>query len=115
MQVLYIGSEGKIVQMTCRILARGGFPAVGAIGSREGCYLLGRRIFDLVILECDLRKGELENLIGSVKALAKAPKLILISSDPEDEVPLLRSGADDWLRKPYQMEVLLARMAALLR
>ena len=51
---------------------------------------------------------------GLVKQMAPM-RLLFISASQDDEINLLNAGADDWMKKPYKMSVLYARIQALLR
>lgn len=115
MKVLWIGSDREIVHMTVKILRRNRYNALPALGRDEAAALLVQNVFDLVVLDREMREDDCLNLMQLVKRGTAPPRLLLISPNREDEVPLLEAGADDWIQKPYQMNVLLARMAALLR
>ncbi len=101
--------------MTGRLLRRSQYDVSAAIGHPEAVDMLHRSPWDLVIVDCDMDMADCNQLIRHVKQSPARPPLLLLSGNGEDEVPLLKAGADDWMKKPYQMNVLLARMDALLR
>jgi two-component system OmpR family response regulator len=71
---------------------------------------------DLVVL--DLMLPGLDGMVVSrqIRDLSGVPILILTArEDSYDEVSLLEQGADDFVNKPVQPRVLLARLRALLR
>jgi len=71
---------------------------------------------DIVIM--DLMLPGLDGLVASsqIRAVSKVPILILTARDDAfDEVSGLEQGADDYVNKPVQPRVLLARLRALLR
>ncbi len=111
MRVLLVGSDRQILQMTEKILRRNSYEATIAIGLEEALEALRDNALSLVILDTDIGLLHCRRIMEAARQLP----LLLISGDREEEVPLLRAGADDWMQKPYQMEVLLARMTALLR
>ncbi len=115
MKVLLIGCDRDIVEMTEKILRRNGYGVISAVGKEEALRCLCDRECDLVVMDCDMAEPDRDRLIVTVKGMPDAPLLLAISGDREDEIPLLTAGADDWVGKPYQMDVLLARMAVLLR
>jgi len=52
----------------------------------------------------------------SIRAFSDTPVIMLTMSDQdEDVVRALKSGADDYVTKPFSVEVLLARIQAVLR
>ncbi len=71
---------------------------------------------DIVIL--DLMLPGLDGMVvcNQIRAVSKVPILILTArEDTFDEVSGLEQGADDYVNKPVQPRVLLARLRALLR
>jgi two-component system OmpR family response regulator len=71
---------------------------------------------DLVVL--DLMLPGLDGMLvcRQIRELSKVPILILTArEDSYDEVSALEQGADDFVNKPVQPRVLLARLRALLR
>lgn len=71
---------------------------------------------DLVVL--DLMLPGLDGMVvcRQIRELSEVPILILTArEDSYDEVSLLEQGADDFVNKPVQPRVLLARLRALLR
>jgi two-component system OmpR family response regulator len=71
---------------------------------------------DIVVL--DLMLPGLDGMVvcNQIRAISKTPILILTArEDAFDEVSGLEQGADDYVNKPVQPRVLLARLRALLR
>ena len=114
MKILFIGSDREIVYMTGKILKRKYNVSV-AVGHSEAVSMLSCNSYSLVVFDCDMSVSERNSIINQVKQSPDPAQLLLISENREDEIILLEAGADDWVQKPYQMKVLLARMEALLR
>ena len=71
---------------------------------------------DLVILDLGLPDGDGTAVVRHVRREAVTPILILSARDQErDKVAALDLGADDYVTKPFGLEELRARVAALLR
>lgn len=71
---------------------------------------------DLVILDLMLPGVDGMVLCGKLRQMSNVPILILTArEDAFDEVSGLEQGADDYVNKPVQPRVLLARLRALLR
>ena len=71
---------------------------------------------DLVILDLMLPGMDGMVLCSKLRQISKVPILILTArEDAFDEVSGLEQGADDYVNKPVQPRVLLARLRALLR
>ncbi|WP_438487851.1 response regulator transcription factor [Streptomyces sp. S186] len=72
--------------------------------------------FDLVVLDLGLPDLDGGEALKMLRGLTDVPVIIATARDDEAEiVRLLNDGADDYLTKPFSVEHLSARMAAVLR
>jgi len=71
---------------------------------------------DIVVLDLMLPGMDGADVCRQLRALGSTPILVLTArEDDYDQVALLEHGADDFINKPVQPRVLLARLRALLR
>jgi two-component system alkaline phosphatase synthesis response regulator PhoP len=79
--------------------------------------LLGRRPFDLVILDVMLPGKSGIDVCRDLRQLGVTVPVLMLTarSQPVDKVLGLKIGADDYVTKPFEMMELLARVEALLR
>lgn len=115
-KVLLIEDDEKLTELLSLYLSRNGFEVqVGHKGS-DAKPMLARFQPDLLIL--DLMLPELDGLsvCREVRTEFSGKILILTASDDDmDQVAALEMGADDFVCKPLQPRVLLARIRMLLR
>ncbi len=72
--------------------------------------------FDVVILDLGLPDLDGGEALKMLRSITDVPVIIATARDDESEiVRLLNDGADDYLTKPFSVEHLSARMAAVLR
>ncbi|GIO68452.1 response regulator transcription factor [Paenibacillus sp. JTLBN-2024] len=70
----------------------------------------------LVVLDIQLPKYDGFHWCREIRAVSKVPILFLSSRDhPMDMVMAMNMGADDYVQKPFHMDVLLAKIQAILR
>jgi OmpR family two-component system bacitracin resistance response regulator BceR len=70
----------------------------------------------LVIIDIQLPKYDGFHWCREIRAISKVPILFLSSRDhPLDMVMAMNMGADDYIQKPFNMDVLLAKINAILR
>ncbi len=70
----------------------------------------------LVILDIQLPKYDGFHWCREIRAISKVPIVFLSSRDhPMDMVMAMNMGADDYIQKPFNMEVLVAKINAILR
>jgi DNA-binding response OmpR family regulator len=72
--------------------------------------------FDLLILDMGLPQREGFHVLQELRSRGKTiPVLVLTGRSERDVVMCLEAGADDYMRKPFQFEELLARVQTRLR
>ena len=117
MQILVVEDERKMANLLARALGEEGHQVVVAGDGVEGFEIARSARFDLIVLD-----GRLPGMDGNAVAHRlrelrnHTPILMLTARDtPADIVRGLDSGADDYLTKPFSLEVLLARVRAVSR
>lgn len=116
-RILVVEDDASISDVVCSLLKQEGYAALPAYSGTEARLLIEAGTpFDLAI--CDLMLPGLpgEEVVGLVRARCDAPVIVTSAKGAvTDRVALLRSGADDYLVKPFDLDELLARIEALLR
>jgi DNA-binding response OmpR family regulator len=95
-----------------------GYTAVGCTDSNVFTEILSRDVFDLVILDWNIRTGDDTSLLEWMnKSLSTRPPVIMMAnrSAKRDITEALNAGADDYITKPESRNVIAARINALLR
>lgn len=94
-----------------------GFEVTHCMDGESGLAMLAEREFDLLVLDWMLPGADgLEVLRRLRKKNVAVPVLLLTARDAkEDIVEGLDSGADDYLAKPFDLNILMARIRSLLR
>ncbi len=77
---------------------------------------LDRQPADLAVLDIKMPRMDGMELLTRLRKSTKVPVIFLTSKDDEiDELLGLRSGADDYIRKPFSQRLLIERIRAVLR
>ena len=115
-KILIVEDDDLINNMIKEALEQDGFSCMQAFSGTEGLLLFKTEKIDLVILDLMLPGKTGEELIKELKALRNTPVIIVSAKDGIDsKVELLRSGADDYLTKPFDIRELEARVEVCLR
>lgn len=117
MRILLIEGDGELTTRIAKKLEHAGYVCDCVDNLTDAEYYLDIRYYELVLVDWGLAEGT--DFIHAVRHRLYQPKCAIIAlSDRDDtrsEITALREGADDYLRKPFDLEVLLARIEACLR
>jgi two-component system, OmpR family, KDP operon response regulator KdpE len=99
-----------------RLLTPAGYSVRDSEPSQKVFGDIADQEFDLLILDIDLRTNDGQDVLCAARALTSAP-ILALSTRPEEEAAayVLDQGADDYVRKPFDTRVLLARVRNALR
>ncbi len=111
-KILLIDSNNLLGETAVRILTRNGYQAVNccclpAVGTMIKDYKP-----DIIILEADTPKKEIVLFIKILKTLYSIKKVLVISGGDNKE-ELIKAGADIWIRKPFDVNLLLQELELL--
>lgn len=116
MEVLVVEDDASIRELTTIGLEREGFTvtAVGDGDSALNVFSDGR--FGAVILDIMLPSVDGIEICKQIRATSDVPVVMLTArTDTNDVVQALESGADDYVKKPFEMPELTARLKAAVR
>ena len=117
MQILAVEDEPAMAGLLQSALSEEGYLVTLATNGRKALQFGQTTRFDLILLDLMLPEvNGLEVVQQLRKARVQTPILVLTARDaPADIVKALDSGADDYLTKPFSLDVLLARVRAVSR
>ncbi|WP_189685887.1 heavy metal response regulator transcription factor [Pseudorhodoferax aquiterrae] len=116
MQLLVIEDESKLAQYLHQGLREEGFAVDVAHDGVTGLAAALQHAYDLVVLDGMLPGLDGFAVLAALRQSRQTPVLMLTArGEVEDRVRGLRSGADDYLVKPFAFSELVARIQVLLR
>jgi heavy metal response regulator len=116
MQLLVIEDETKLAQYLHKGLREEGFAVDVAHDGVTGLEAALQHAYDLVVLDGMLPGLDGFAVLAALRQSRQTPVLMLTArGEVEDRVRGLRSGADDYLVKPFAFSELVARIQVLLR
>jgi two-component system alkaline phosphatase synthesis response regulator PhoP len=114
--VLVVDDERNIVDLVRLYLEKEGFTVVAAGDGEAALAALDRHDPDLVVLDLMLPRLDGYEVCREIRRRGPTPVLMLTArSDDVDAVVGLELGADDYVTKPFNPRVLVARVKAILR
>lgn len=115
--VLVIEDETEIRELMALHLLRQGYKVRECATAEEAEAELSSRAYPLLVLDWMLPGDSGFDLLGRLRRSGSKSSVLMITakSEPSDIVQGLEQGADDYLTKPFEPSVFLARVRALLR
>ncbi len=115
MRVLLIEENEELLARITEKLVNADYVCDSVNNLKDGEYYFDIRHYDLVLVDWALAEGT--DFFHTIRYGQPKTTIITLSTrdDASSEISALREGADDYLRKPFDMDVLLARIEARLR
>lgn len=117
MRILVIEDEAEVADYICKGLRESGHIADHSADGRDGLFQATTEEYDLLIVDRMLPNVDGLTIIKTLRGSDNNVPVLILSalSEVDDRVKGLKSGADDYLVKPFAFTELLARAEALAR
>jgi two-component system, OmpR family, phosphate regulon response regulator PhoB len=117
--ILVVDDEPDIVELIVYNLQEGGYRVLSATDGARALDLAKSHLPDLLVLDVmmpEINGIEVVRRLRSQSETSSLPIIMLTARSQEaDELEGLGAGADDYITKPFSMQVLMARIEALTR
>jgi two-component system response regulator MtrA len=115
-RILLVEDDPSIREITAIGLTAAGFSVSTAIDGVEGLERFRSEPVDLVLLDVMLPRLDGYEVCRQIRRTSTVPVVMLTArADTMDVVVGLEAGADDYVRKPFEVPELIARIRAALR
>lgn len=115
-RILIIEDEQEIREELALLLKNEGYDTILPSTFCNVDLLIAREEPNLVLLDIGLPQGDGFSVCKSIRKHSKVPIIFVTGRDTSmDEVKALSLGGDDYITKPYNIPVLMARIKTVLR
>ena len=117
MRILIVEDETTLNRTLSEGLRELGYQTDEAENIKDAQYFIGIRNYDLVLLDWMLPDGNGLDLVQEVKEKSQRTAVVMISArdDRQSEIEAFGLGIDDYIVKPFEFDVLVARLESRLR
>ena len=117
MRILIVEDEHTLGKTIAEGLQEFGYQTDNSENFNDAEYFIGIRNYDLVLSDLMLPDGDGIDLINVIKQKSPRTSVVIISAkdDKESEIRAFKAGADDYIKKPFDFDILVARLEARLR
>ena len=115
MRILVVEDEKRLAAHIVRALSAAGHTLEERHTGPEGLALAREKHFELIVLDVNLPSMSGFSVLRELRDCGKTSRVLILTarSDIDERVAALNAGADDYLTKPFSMDELVARVAAL--
>jgi len=116
-KILVCEDEKDLNRFVCLSLRNAGYEAVAAFDGEEALSKLDEEQFDLILTDIMMPKMDGYELCENVRAFSKELPIIFMTAK-DDKLSKLTGyslGVDDYVVKPFDMDILLMKISAILR
>jgi two-component system response regulator MtrA len=115
-RILLVEDDPSIREVTAIGLGAAGFAVTTAVDGVEGLERFRADPFDLILVDIMLPRLDGYEVTRQIRKTSTVPVVMLTArGDTMDVVVGLEAGADDYVRKPFDLPELIARIRAALR
>lgn len=116
MKLLIVEDDRLLSNAIARSL-QGAYAVDQAFDGEEGLFYAAQDVYDLVVLDVMLPERDGFSVLEELRARRVLTPVLMLTAKgtTADKLRGLRSGADDYLTKPFDRDELLARIEAILR
>ena len=115
-KILIVEDDKKLRQELETFLSKNGFDVKGLEKFDNTIEDILKEKADLVLLDINLPYVDGEFVCKEIRKVSNVPIIMVTSRDNEiDELMSLNNGADQYVTKPYNIQILLAKINGLLR
>ena len=115
-KILIIEDDEKLREELKIFLNKNGYEATTLITFENTIQDILKRKPDLILLDINLPNTDGEYICKEIRKQSNMPIIIVTSRDNElDELLSINNGADHYITKPFNIQILLAKIGSLLR
>lgn len=116
MRVLIVEDDAEINKMLTKYLRENEYDTISAFNGKEAYEQWEKEQPDLILMDLMIPMKSGERVIREIRENSNVPIIVISAkSAMEARLEVLRTGADDYILKPFDLDEVLVRMQVVLR
>ena len=117
MRILLVGEDNQLCKKIASRLSESSYQIDIAENLKDAEYYIDIRNYDLILADVSSLNSNGIDLLNTVKKKFSRVFFILVSDskDKDSEISAFKAGVDDYIAKPFDFDILVARIEARLR
>lgn len=113
---LIADDEKELVDATCEYFQMFGISCCTVNSAADCLSFLEKNSIDLLLLDINLGDGSGFNVCKAIRKTSDIPIIFISARQSDDDILIaLNIGGDDYIKKPYSLSVLLAKVKVILK
>lgn len=114
--ILVVDDEKNVRDITKAYLENAGYNVIEAINGEEAIHIFENKDIHLIILDVMMPKMNGMKVVEAIRKYSMVPIIMLTAKvDEKDLIRGIKTGADDYIKKPFSMRELMVRVEAIMR
>ncbi len=115
--VLIVDDEADMLELVEYTLSKAGFDTIGCLNTQTVEQILEEESIDLIIMDRNLPGVEGSIFVQHLRSVGYQQPVIYLSAKDSDDDMLegFERGGDDYITKPFNLNLLIARVKALIK
>lgn len=115
-KIVIVEDDAKLRNELEIFLKKHGYEAEGIIDFEDITHTVLQKKADLILLDINLPTTDGEYVCREIRKISNVPIMMITSRESElDELISLHNGADDYVTKPFNIHILTAKIATILK
>ena len=115
-QILVVEDDARILDMVCKFMRKEGWHVDACANGDDALESFYTKIYNLVILDIMLPGIDGQGLLKELRKIGDTPVIMMTAAaDDNNQLQSFNNLADDYVIKPFSMQILVKRAEAILR
>ena len=116
MKILIVEDDLEISKLLADFLQGNGYEVLCQYDGLHVLYCIQEHQIDLILLDIMLPYRSGDTILADIRKFSTVPVIVISAKETtQNKIDLLRLGADDYIEKPYDIDIMLAKIGGIFK